>query len=169
MPKMKTDKGAAKRFKITGSGKIMRRRANRNHLFEHKSSRVTRRLAGEQELAPNDVREINGKPQLEESQSLAAARSLLVKASQWKPTLMVGPPPVNDEPRNGRVRSVSTKFAELCGELDVPYFDSWTALCDTGVWLRDIKEVDGTHPTAVGYGEWARLIGNWPAWRDWLP
>jgi large subunit ribosomal protein L35 len=36
----------------------MRRRANRNHLFEHKSSRVTRRLAGEQELAKNDVREI---------------------------------------------------------------------------------------------------------------
>jgi large subunit ribosomal protein L35 len=58
MPKMKTHSGTAKRFKITGSGKIMRRRANRNHLLEHKSSRVTRRLAGVQELAPNDVREI---------------------------------------------------------------------------------------------------------------
>jgi large subunit ribosomal protein L35 len=58
MPKMKTHSGTAKRFKITGSGKIMRRRANRNHLLEHKSSRVTRRLAGEQALASNDVREI---------------------------------------------------------------------------------------------------------------
>ena len=58
MPKMKTHSGTAKRFKVTGSGKIMRRRANRNHLLEHKSSRVTRRLAGEQALAPNDVREI---------------------------------------------------------------------------------------------------------------
>lgn len=121
------------------------------------------------EFGMNDVREINGKPQLEESQSLAAARSLLAKALQWKPTLMVGPPPVNDEPRNARVKSVSAKFAELCRELAVPYFDSYTALCDTGVWLRDIKEVDGTHPTAVGYAEWARLIGNWPSWRDWLP
>jgi len=36
----------------------MRRRANRNHLLEHKSSRVTRRLAGEQAVAANDVREI---------------------------------------------------------------------------------------------------------------
>jgi len=58
MPKMKTHSGTAKRFKITGSGKIMRRRANRNHLLEHKSSRVTRRLAGVHEIAPNDRREI---------------------------------------------------------------------------------------------------------------
>ncbi len=58
MPKMKTHSGTAKRFKVTGSGKIVRRRANRNHLLEHKSSRVTRRLAGEQEISPNDVREI---------------------------------------------------------------------------------------------------------------
>jgi large subunit ribosomal protein L35 len=58
MPKMKTHSGAAKRFKITGSGKIMRLRANRQHLFEHKSSRVTRRLAGEVELAPSNVRQI---------------------------------------------------------------------------------------------------------------
>ena len=51
MPKMKTHSGAAKRFKITGTGKVMRLRANRQHLFEHKSSRVTRRLYGEVEVA----------------------------------------------------------------------------------------------------------------------
>jgi large subunit ribosomal protein L35 len=58
MPKMKPHSGTAKRFKLTGSGKVMRRRANRNHLFEHKSSRVTRRLAGELALAPSDVKRI---------------------------------------------------------------------------------------------------------------
>jgi large subunit ribosomal protein L35 len=58
MPKMKTHSGAAKRFKITGSGKLMRLRANRQHLFEHKSSRVTRRLSGEVEMAPSNVRAI---------------------------------------------------------------------------------------------------------------
>jgi large subunit ribosomal protein L35 len=58
MPKMKTHSGAAKRFKVTATGKVMRLRANRNHLLEHKSSRVTRRLAGEQPVAPHDVREI---------------------------------------------------------------------------------------------------------------
>ena len=58
MPKMKTHSGAAKRFKITGSGKVMRQRANRRHLLEHKSSRVTRRLYGEVELAPSNLRQI---------------------------------------------------------------------------------------------------------------
>ena len=58
MPKMKTHSGAAKRFRLTGTGKVMRRRANRGHLFEHKSSRLTRRLAGEVTLAPSDVKEI---------------------------------------------------------------------------------------------------------------
>jgi large subunit ribosomal protein L35 len=58
MPKMKTHSGTAKRFKLTGSGKVMRRRANTNHLLEHKSSRVTRRLAGRVQVAAADVREI---------------------------------------------------------------------------------------------------------------
>jgi large subunit ribosomal protein L35 len=58
MPKMKPHSGTAKRFKLTATGKVMRRRANRNHLFEHKSSRVTRRLAGELTLAPSDVKNI---------------------------------------------------------------------------------------------------------------
>jgi large subunit ribosomal protein L35 len=58
MPKMKTHSGTNKRFRLTGTGKVMRRRANRNHLFEHKSSRVTRRLKFEVPLAPSDVKEI---------------------------------------------------------------------------------------------------------------
>jgi large subunit ribosomal protein L35 len=58
MPKMKTHSGTAKRFKLTGTGKIKRRRAGRNHLLEHKSSRVTRRLEGTVLVARNDVREI---------------------------------------------------------------------------------------------------------------
>ena len=58
MPKMKTDQGAAKRFKITGTGKIRRRKANRSHLLEKKSSRRTRRLGRETTLSTADTREI---------------------------------------------------------------------------------------------------------------
>jgi large subunit ribosomal protein L35 len=58
MPKMKTHSGASKRFRITGTGKIMRRRANRNHLLEHKPSTRTRRLFDEVELAPADKKRI---------------------------------------------------------------------------------------------------------------
>ncbi len=54
MPKMKTHSGAKKRFKKTGTGKITHERAGRRHLLESKSSKRTRRLSNEQQLAPGD-------------------------------------------------------------------------------------------------------------------
>jgi len=56
MPKMKTHSGAKKRFKVTGSGKIMHRLAGKAHLNEHKSSRLTRRLTGEKALSSGAAR-----------------------------------------------------------------------------------------------------------------
>ncbi len=44
MPKMKTHKGAKKRFKITGSGKVKRMRAFKSHILTKKSSKRKRRL-----------------------------------------------------------------------------------------------------------------------------
>lgn len=44
MPKLKTRKAAAKRFRASGSGKVMRRKAYKNHLLEHKSSSRKSRL-----------------------------------------------------------------------------------------------------------------------------
>ena len=44
MPKMKSHRGAAKRFKITPTGKIKRRNAFMNHMLEKKSSKRKRRL-----------------------------------------------------------------------------------------------------------------------------
>jgi large subunit ribosomal protein L35 len=58
MPKMKTHRGAAARFKITGTGKIRRRQQNRGHLFEKKTSVRTRRLAREVDLAPGNRRQV---------------------------------------------------------------------------------------------------------------
>ena len=37
MPKMKTNRSALKRFKVSGSGKILRRKANKRHLLTTKS------------------------------------------------------------------------------------------------------------------------------------
>ena len=44
MPKLKTRKAAAKRFKATGTGKFLRRRAFLNHLLDHKSPKRKRHL-----------------------------------------------------------------------------------------------------------------------------
>ncbi len=44
MPKLKTKKSAAKRFKITGSGKIKRSKAYKSHILTKKSSKRKRNL-----------------------------------------------------------------------------------------------------------------------------
>ncbi|GAA3240413.1 50S ribosomal protein L35 [Actinocorallia longicatena] len=58
MPKTKTHSGAKKRFKLTGSGKLVRRRANKNHLLEHKASKRTRRLDGNALVSAADTPKI---------------------------------------------------------------------------------------------------------------
>jgi large subunit ribosomal protein L35 len=55
MPKNKPHSGAGKRFKVTGTGKILREKAGKRHLLERKSSKITRRLSGTTEVAASDV------------------------------------------------------------------------------------------------------------------
>ena len=56
MPKMKTHKGAAKRFKVTGSGRMRRRQSHRGHLRLAKGKNSYRRLKGDADLAKGDRR-----------------------------------------------------------------------------------------------------------------
>jgi large subunit ribosomal protein L35 len=59
MPKTKTHSGASKRFRRTGTGKIVREKANRRHLLEHKPSTRTRRLEGRTAVSANDTKRVN--------------------------------------------------------------------------------------------------------------
>lgn len=52
MPKMKTDSGAKKRIKVTGSGRLRRRKAFRGHIMEKKTSVRSRRLGRDTDLSP---------------------------------------------------------------------------------------------------------------------
>lgn len=58
MPKMKSHSGAKKRFKTTGTGKLLRRQANLGHLNEHKSSRRLRRLSDNVSVSAPDAKKV---------------------------------------------------------------------------------------------------------------
>jgi large subunit ribosomal protein L35 len=58
MPKQKTNKTAAKRFKITGTGKITRRKSHNNHQFLHKVASRKRRLEQEPVLFSGEKKRI---------------------------------------------------------------------------------------------------------------
>ncbi len=54
MPKMKSHRGAAKRIRMTGSGKAKRAKAGKNHMLEHKSATRRRRLRQSEVLSKAD-------------------------------------------------------------------------------------------------------------------
>ena len=58
MPKMKTNKSTAKRFKITGKGKVKRRQANKSHILTKKAPKRKRHLRDSQIAAPGDSRRV---------------------------------------------------------------------------------------------------------------
>ncbi len=59
MPKMKTNRGAVKRFKKTGSGRIKHRCANRNHILTKKATKRKRQLRSLTLIAKSDEKSIN--------------------------------------------------------------------------------------------------------------
>ena len=52
MPKMKSHRGAAKRFQVTPTGKVLRRRATGNHMLVKKTSSRKRRVSGMAVIGP---------------------------------------------------------------------------------------------------------------------
>lgn len=58
MPKMKTNSSAKKRFRTTGSGKIMRKKAYKNHILTKKEKDRKRKLLGFTEVHPSDMNNV---------------------------------------------------------------------------------------------------------------
>ena len=55
MPKVKTGSGAKKRFKVSGTGKLIRRHAMKSHNLEHKSSKRKRGFRKDQLVSATDT------------------------------------------------------------------------------------------------------------------
>ena len=58
MPKTKTRRAATKRFKLTGTGKLLRRPSMRSHNLEHKSPKQKRKFGKDEPVAPGDVKSV---------------------------------------------------------------------------------------------------------------
>ena len=58
MPKQKSHRGAARRFQVTKTGKLLRRQTRLNHLLEKKTTARKRRLGREVEVTAGDRRSV---------------------------------------------------------------------------------------------------------------
>jgi len=59
MPKMKSNRGASKRFKVTGSGKIKRYKAGKSHILTKKNRKRKRDLRASTLVSPADAPRIH--------------------------------------------------------------------------------------------------------------
>jgi large subunit ribosomal protein L35 len=59
MPKMKSHRGAAKRFRKTGTGKLVRAQSMKRHILTKKSRKRKRRLSQSVLVSPSDTRRLN--------------------------------------------------------------------------------------------------------------
>ena len=58
MPKMKTSSSTKKRFRLSATGKLLRRRAFKSHLLEHKTAKRRRAKRHDTGLSATDAREV---------------------------------------------------------------------------------------------------------------
>ena len=116
----------------------------------------------------NDARIEAGAVLVETEASVAHAKRVLVRAKAQYPTLMIGPPPIEDRAMNVRIKEISLAYSDLCTEIDVPFLDAFTPLSENLIWMREVALVDGAHPAAAGYAELASLVSSWSAWQGWF-
>jgi acyl-CoA thioesterase I len=109
--------------------------------------------------------------------SVSVARTMLSEASQWLPTLWIGPTPANErisplEPipgvlfdaRNDRLLALSGAYASVARDLGIPYLDLATPLTADPVYQQSLLEGDRIHCSAKGYEIIASHVSKWHPW-----
>lgn len=102
------------------------------------------------------------------AESLRQAEAILRHAAAAWPTLMIGPPPIDDEAVNQAVADLSRGFADCCRRLGVPYIETMSALGADPLWRREVAAGDGAHPGAAGYRRLAAVVGCSTSWQQLL-
>lgn len=97
---------------------------------------------------------------VEEQDTLEAARAILTEAMTMGDVLMVGPTPVLDEGKCATVAELSEAIGALCEDLSVPFIPTLVPMLEDPVFPVALADGDGYHPTASGYAALARHILN---------
>lgn len=97
---------------------------------------------------------------------LALANILDTAASENRPVLVVGPPPLPAVDPDA-VWRLSHAASEVCSRRRVPFVETFNALRNHEQWESDTAQAGGWHPAQAGYGLLAWLVLH-RGWYDWL-
>lgn len=101
----------------------------------------------------NDCTIEDGTPRVALERSCAALAKILGETTAAAmPTMMIGPAAVSDAEQNGRIKTLSAAFAEVCDGSGIPFVSVIEPLLGADAWMREVAAGDGAHPGAAGYG-----------------
>lgn len=93
-------------------------------------------------------------------QSKFSAENILGDAKDKYATLFITPPPMIDADKDERTKILSAEFSKICANLDIPHLDINSPLRENPDYIKALKESDGVHPNAEGYGIMAGMISK---------
>jgi lysophospholipase L1-like esterase len=105
---------------------------------------------------------------VELTDSVGALAAVLRQANgAGLPALVVGPAPVGEEQQVERIANLSSRFAEACQQMGVPFVEVTASLRGNGTWREEIAASDEAHPGAAGYDALAHIVLE-SGWLDWV-
>ena len=112
----------------------------------------------------NDCWIEDGKTRVDRADTVRNTEQILTRARSLFPTLMIGPPPGNDESEDARREEMSALIGKIARSAGVPYLEVIQELRAEGVWQQEAALGDRIHPAEGGYSSLARLVLAWPQW-----
>lgn len=97
-------------------------------------------------------------------ESCASVREILTHAAAKYKTIMVGPPPVNDDAQNERIKTLAIAFAGEAQAVGVSYIEIFAQLVKDARYRQELAENDGAHPRSAGYAAIAECIAASAGW-----
>jgi lysophospholipase L1-like esterase len=111
----------------------------------------------------NDTTLENGTLRVDFETCLQNMRELFARM-QSAPGLVIGPPPVDDDPQNQRIQALSNAMKLEAEKAGLPFIPLFDGLIQDKAYLAEIAQNDGAHPTSCGYDTMTRLILDTSKW-----
>lgn len=105
----------------------------------------------------NDTLVEGGRQRVTAAETLAAFERMVHELAPT-PVALVGPPAVDDDAHNSRLRPLNAALRTTAAALGVDFFEVFTTLEHDEIWREQLRAHDGYHPDAPGYERFFRAV-----------
>ena len=96
--------------------------------------------------------------------SVQNAKEILSGAKKQYKVIMIGPPAIESNEQNERIKQYNSSYQQLCKELKIPFLSIFERVENDKTWQTEVSSNDGAHPKEKGYKLLANFIKSWDHW-----